>query len=158
VVYVFDHRHIGDFHFYNNSIINVASGFVGFESGSASAGCGESMRVQNNLWFKTEYAVNRTAQVTSLTWSHNAYFAMSTGDPDANKQTGSSDPFMNWAAYDFRLRNGTNAGESLSAPYNLDLSGITRGSDGRWDRGAVEFGGAMTAIPQPPSGLIVLPQ
>ena len=80
ILYVFDHRHTGDFHFVNNTIANVSSGFVGFDGA-----CGDSMRVQNNLWAGVETTVYRTANVSALTWSHNAYVSTVTGDTDPDR-------------------------------------------------------------------------
>jgi hypothetical protein len=158
VVYVFDHRHTGDFLFYNNSIINVENGFVGFESLAASAGCGDSMRVQNNLWFNARYSMTPTQKVTDLTWSHNAYFATSTTDSDPNRQVGSQTPFANWTAYDFGLAFATTRGVSLPTPYNLDWFGSVRGVDGSWDRGALELGGSPIPAPAAPTSLRIVIQ
>lgn len=138
IVYVFDHRHVGDFHFYNNTIVNVSSGFVGFDGA-----CGESMRVQNNLWAGVEGTVYRTANVASLTWSHNAYVATMTGDPDPDRQISPANPFVNWMGDDFRLTAASSPGVPLGAPYLVDVSGAVRGGDGVWDRGAREFTGSV---------------
>lgn len=143
IVYVFDHRHVGDFHFFNNTIVNVSSGFVGFDGA-----CGDTMRVQNNLWYGVETTVYRTANVTNLTWSHNAYASTATGDPDADKQVTATNPFVNWTGGDFRLAAATSPGVALAAPYDVDLAGSVRGSDGVWDRGALELG-ATAPSPAP---------
>jgi hypothetical protein len=143
IVYVFDHRHTGDFHFYNNTIANVSSGFVGFDGA-----CGDAMRVQNNLWAGVETTVYRTANVSNLTWSHNAYFATTTGDTDPERQVASGNPFVNWLGGDFRLAAATSPGVPLAAPYHVDLAGVVRGADGVWDRGAREFAGVgPTPVP-----------
>jgi hypothetical protein len=136
IVYVFDHRHGGDFHFYNNTIVNTSSGFVGFDGA-----CGEAMHVQNNLWYGIETTVYPTANVSNLTWSHNAYFSTATGDPDADMQISAANPFLNWMGDDFRLAAATSPGVVLRAPYHVDAAGVVRGSDGVWDRGALELGG-----------------
>lgn len=157
LVYVFDHRHTGEFVFHNNTVVNLENGFVGFEPGSASQGCGDSARVQNNIWFNTRYAVNRTASVSSLSWSHNSYVSTSTSDPDPNRQTGTTNPFVNWTAYDFRLNAATVAGASLAVPFNIDRTGAVRGSDGTWDRGALEFGGTPgPTAPSAPQNLRII--
>jgi hypothetical protein len=141
IVYVFDHRHAGDFHFYNNSIVNVGSGFVGFDGA-----CGDSMRVQNNLWYGIENTMYRTANVANLTWSHNAYFNTATGDTDPDRQVSATNPFVNWIGDDFRLAAATRPGVFLGAPYLVDVAGMVRGSDGVWDRGAFEFGGTVQPL------------
>jgi hypothetical protein len=53
---------------------------------------------------------------------------------------------------------GTNClkdGLSLSAPYNIDLLGATRGADGTWERGAYESSGGAPVKPNPPTALNV---
>lgn len=46
---------------------------------------------------------------------------------------------MNYARGDFRL-SAAIAGSALGAGYDdTDADGVTRGSDGIWDRGAFEF-------------------
>ena len=60
---------------------------------------------------------------------------------DDHFQTGTVDPFIDSTAYDFHLNAATDAGLSLTAPYNTDMSGSTRGGDGNWDRGAYEYSG-----------------
>jgi len=76
---------------------------------------------------------------------------------DTRNWSASGDPFVNYAGKDFRLKVATVAGTSLSAPFNLDIIGIARGSDGTWDRGAYEFGGTATTgtTPAAPTGLKV---
>ena len=39
----------------------------------------------------------------------------------------------------FHLTSATNNGISLPSPFNMDMDGKTRGSDGTWDRGAYEY-------------------
>lgn len=50
-----------------------------------------------------------------------------------------SDPFNNYAAYDFTLSGSTANGFTLSAPYNEDPLGNERGAGGNWDVGAYQF-------------------
>lgn len=45
------------------------------------------------------------------------------------------------------------AGTTLSAPYNMDMDGNTRGADGTWDQGAFEFGGTGSTKPGTPTNL-----
>jgi hypothetical protein len=142
IVNVFDHRHAGDFHFFNNTIANVSSGFVGLDGA-----CADAMRVQNNLWYGIESTVYVTANVGSLTWSHNAYFDTLTADTDASRQVAPGSPFVNWSGGDFRPAAATSPGLTLGAPYHSDATGAVRGSDGVWDRGALEFGGAVPPVP-----------
>jgi len=46
---------------------------------------------------------------------------------------------VNSGAGDFRLRAPTQAGQTLSSPFNQDGNGKTRGGDGVWERGAYEY-------------------
>lgn len=75
-----------------------------------------------------------------------------TGDPMKVTANGvssnyrvASNPFVNYNARDFRLAQAVSGATSLSAPYNTDPDGNTRGSDGTWDVGAYEFGGQQSA-------------
>jgi hypothetical protein len=59
-----------------------------------------------------------------------------------NNVTATSDPFVNYAARDFRLTSANqarNAGANLGSVYNTDGYGVVRGGDGVWDVGAYEF-------------------
>jgi hypothetical protein len=152
VINVFDHKHTGDFYFVNNTIIGVDNGFVGFDDT-----CAQQAIVRNNAWYDVTNPVFPTAGVTSLTWTHNAYFDAPSEDPDPNKQVGGSNPFVNWAAYDFAPAAPTAPGVSLPAPFNMDWSGKIRGSDGNWDRGALEFVGSPPSPPSAPTNLRIVP-
>jgi hypothetical protein len=61
--------------------------------------------------------------------------------PDAaNNEILAGDPFDNSGSDIFTLTGGSpTAGMVLSAPYDKDMFGNTRGSDGLWDRGALEY-------------------
>jgi hypothetical protein len=87
--------------------------------------------VRNNLFYDI---VGGDPGVTANTTSHNVYTA--------------SNPFVNYGSLDFHLSGATTAGTTLSSPYDTDIDGVTRGSDGTWDVGAFEFdsgGGDVTA-------------
>jgi hypothetical protein len=69
------------------------------------------------------------------------------GEPGPNdKRLTGVDPFANFKERDFRLARATDPGKKLEAPYDKDMFGNVRGTDGMWDRGALEF----TAPAQPP--------
>src|SRR5437899_8360956 len=57
-----------------------------------------------------------------------------------------SNPFVDWVNENYHLLAATQAGNTLSAPYNTDPDGNTRGADGVWDRGAFEFGASAPII------------
>lgn len=106
---------------------------------------GTNNTAHNNLW------VNCSNPGTDLngTVSHNAYSNASGSFGGTNQQLGvptsifvnyvtSTDRNANLTGEDFRLSGPTSAGLALSAPYNVDPLGNTRGADGIWDRGAFE--------------------
>jgi hypothetical protein len=77
---------------------------------------------------------------------------------DTNSQTFSSDPFVNYTARDLRLKAATQPGTSTGSPAgnSVDMFGVTRGGDGVWDRGALEFGGQIPTGPAAPSNVRVV--
>jgi hypothetical protein len=99
--------------------------------GTSSSGC----VAYNNLW----YDCVRTAHY-NFSLSHSWYDTGMNRDGDnTSVQLGTADPLINWADGDFHLKAATNAGHTLAAPFNQDMYGNTRGADGTWDRGAIEF-------------------
>ncbi|MBR9706551.1 hypothetical protein GOV14_05935 [Candidatus Pacearchaeota archaeon] len=58
---------------------------------------------------------------------------------EINGQLGAGNPFIDWQAEDFNLIEAIPGLDNFGAPYNLDMFGNVRGSDGVWDRGAVEY-------------------
>ncbi len=100
-----------------------------------------------------------------LNWDYNSYYGGSSnsGDTSAHKQTIAGDPFVNSTAYTiagFQLaasaESAMSAGISLASPYNIDMLGVTRGSNGKWDRGALQYPPASSGAPAPPGALTVL--
>lgn len=72
----------------------------------------------------------------------------------SNNTEVSTDPFVNYAAGDFRLDGATTAGTTLGSPYDTDLDGVTRGADGNWDLGAFEYvASGARLIPHAPAGM-----
>ena len=61
------------------------------------------------------------------------------GIDEPSKQLLTDDPFVDATAGDLRLAAPTEPGQSLSAPFEWDLAGTQRGTDGCWDRGAYEY-------------------
>jgi hypothetical protein len=79
-----------------------------------------------------------------------------TGMTQSNNTADSTNRFVNLAAGDFRLTTALQ-GVALNSPYNFDLTGRARGSDGVWDRGAYEFtGGTSTPPPAIPTNVRVI--
>lgn len=103
---------------------------------------------QNNLYFNSAWSWTGVD-----TQSHEACG----GGQDCsgtNQQTGIlSGQFTSYATDVFSLASATDAGTTLASPYDTDIQGATRGSDGTWDRGAYEYagggGGGDTTPPTP---------
>ena len=95
---------------------------------------------------------------------------------ESNLQQNSLDPFVDSGrnydgeVVDWQLSgtNLPNAGYSLPAPYNESCLNrlwqgpnavcITRGADGYWDRGAIEYASSPIPVLNPPTNLHVIPQ
>jgi hypothetical protein len=126
---------------YNNTFY----GLTGLSTGLRFTGETANLVVKNNLW-----AHNRTNQLPMAgEHDYNAFF--DNIRPDSNQdlsltvqedhvQVITSDPFQNAAALDFHLKQATDPGAALGAPYERDPDGKQRGTDGTWDRGAFEYG------------------
>lgn len=113
---------------YNNT-------FAGFKQGNLSILVRGSGTCRNNL----SYDMVRAPAYSCSTQNNNASAAQN--------------PFVGYTSGDFRLSRATGAGAVLPAPYNVDALGNTRGADGTWDLGALEFGGTQVPIPNPPTAL-----
>lgn len=138
---------------YNNSFHGINGNFSGV---IIQAGTG-SNEVRNNMW----YDCVATGHNFTGTISHNWYYlTTSSGDSSGTKQTGSSNLFTDADTNDYSLTAATDAGFSLSSPFNVDRNGVTRGSDGMWDRGAFEFagGGASGGDAGTNAGRIMMPR
>jgi hypothetical protein len=86
-----------------------------------------------------------------------------TNDPGTHKVVVSgSNPFVSPSTYNFALASDTSAGTTLTsvgtywngtAPvantFTTDMNGVTRGSNGTWDRGAFQYQPAIN----PPTNL-----
>ena len=136
---------------YNNTFINddVATG-----NPIGGSGQGTGNIAYNNLF----YNMNASAG-GGFTLDYNTYYSTTNSPTEVHKQTGSGNPFVNLASYNYQLAAATQAGSTLSSPYNVDSTGATRGGDGTWDRGAYEFssGGSTpppdTTPPAAPTGV-----
>jgi hypothetical protein len=101
---------------YNNTIAGIQNALGGLIL--INGGTGNIAR--NNLWWDT------------------GTFSGASANTESDNVIASSDPFVNYATGDFHLASAI-AGFSLSSPYNVDLEGETRGGDGTFDVGALEF-------------------
>lgn len=114
---------------YNNTFVNIP----GYSARVNFYHDGGGNRIYNNLWYNCQYANQHGGNADSN------YYINTPHNNEPHIQIGASDPFVNWKGGDFRLKGPTAAGYPLASPYNLDLQGRTRGQDGRWDRGALEY-------------------
>ena len=120
--------------FYNNTMANSAGPLL-YQSNN---GTGSGNIVKNNLIYNSPSGCCTTTGGGAIDNQYNAYFDSGTKS-ETGVQNGSGNPFVSSATGNFRLLSATNAGVTLSTPYNVDLVGVTRGNDGSWDRGAYEF-------------------
>ncbi len=130
---------------YNNTCADMNLGCVINNSGSNGGGVGATGEIRNNIG----YGGNSGFNVGNMTNSNNTVVS-------------SSSQFVNYAARDFHLASATAAGYTLSSPYNADMDGNTRGSDGVWDLGAYEYKSGSFAVsgsgvrePAPPKNLSI---
>jgi hypothetical protein len=145
-----DNQNVGnDIEVMNNTIVDV----VGVWSGVViQAGSGNVMR--NNLW----YSSVETGTAFSGTISHNWYYnTQADGDSTPTKVvcTTGCNVFVDLPNRNFHLVKSLPAGYALPAPVSVDSTGVTRGIDGTWDRGAYEFSGNMLSPSAAPKGLTV---
>jgi hypothetical protein len=118
----------GPIKMYNNTFVSLQSAFV--------TNSGVTGEAYNNIFYDLN---NGVTGFDNYTHNYN-YFDTALGSSfgEANAQTGGS-PFTNFASRDYTLAAATSAGTTLASPYNADMTGKTRGSDGTWDRGAFEY-------------------
>ncbi len=146
---------------YNNSFVNLKPGtngvrFFGNTSGNV---------LYNNIWYGSNNVfhggVNYDYNYYANTFFYLQDFNPAAHEPasDAGKRSVvTADPFVDSAHENFHLKAPLSGypGMSLSAPYNQDMEGRVRGSDGVWDRGAYEYGpGGGSSLPSltPPQNL-----
>ena len=134
---------------YNNTFAN---GYVAtctpLQAGFTS---GNSATAYNNLFYNMSGSGCTAAHINFNTHDYNEVLG-SSNDSETHIVTGSANPFVaagygDWR--DYKLKAATPAGMTLSSPYNIDVDGNVRGSDGTWDRGAFEFGGTGSALKKP---------
>jgi len=142
-----------DMKVYNNAFININANVTlgGWHAGiyfGASLSTGNV--AYNNLWYNC-----RSRDLGGNDWyegfdehdyswyygntEHEAPYDATLVASEANAQLGAGNPFADWQNMSFSLTSATDAGLTLPAPYNKDMFGVTRGADGNWDRGAIEF-------------------
>jgi hypothetical protein len=111
---------------HNNTLAGVQSGTCTIRFNGADT----NTVARNNIWYGLGGAVSTGC--SAVTCSDNGTV---------------TDIFVAAASGNFRLSQATTAGFSLSAPYDTDMDGATRGSDGTFDRGAFEFDSTPAGTP-----------
>ena len=131
---------------YNNTFVNIK----GLNSGIIFT-LGNNNKAYNNIWYNCSVnLISFTNVEHDYNWFAENYRygsgdpiplypgsgAFLMVDPEDNQQVVTGSPFVDWQNGDFKLTSATEAGLNLSAPFNTDMFGATRGADGNWDRGA----------------------
>ena len=124
----------GPIFFYNNTVVN----------------CWGDIRPANSGGTWSSDSVSRNNIFYNISSGYNGG-----GINAANNITGGSNPFVNYAGQDYHIVATTgagyprNSGVALAAvsghTLNLDAEGKTRGADGSWDIGALEYGAAVAS-------------
>ncbi|MGZ3782814.1 MAG: hypothetical protein ACXVCY_19380, partial [Pseudobdellovibrionaceae bacterium] len=137
---------------YGNTFINV-SGPILYQN-NAGLGYGFGNVMINNLLYNSPSLYDQAGGGV-ISHSYNALFASGTIS-ETGVQIGTGDPFVDSAHGDYHLKFATNAGLTLSSPFNKDITGIARGADGVWDRGAYEFSLDGTTLLTAPQNLRIV--
>ena len=131
-------------------------------AGSGGSTCGSScptVMIENNLWYGCAYVYGDYSSYCSVvncasgsTQDYNTSYQGNVpsgdnwqtnspaGPDDANNSSGN--PFASLTANTiagFALSSDTTAGITLLSPYDVDMLGTVRGSNGTWDRGALQI-------------------
>jgi hypothetical protein len=139
-------------HIVNNTFANLpSSGNPAIYFKHSGGAVDTNVNVLNNLFFTTTFAV---VGATNQTHSACGGGATCVGGSAQNGLPPSI--FRSWTEQDLRLASPTQPG--TASAYLADKSGVARGADGVWDRGAFEFGGGggtTTTGLAPPTGVVV---
>jgi hypothetical protein len=155
---------------YNNTVYNYLDGMSSNPSLFYSQSNSSNNEVRNNLYYHSTdsfyYANGGTGNVCSHEYRNATTWSGMDNFKCTSSQTATGNPFVSVieGSENFQLTAATLAGYTLASPYNQDCSGkllkgptapcVTRGADGVWDRGAFEYGFAIS----PPTNIrIILP-
>jgi hypothetical protein len=141
---------------YNNTFYNFQAGWA-LTSRIGNEGSGTGWVVENNIWYCAANCVGATHLLGGGGGAadYNGYSSGIVHGSEAHAQTITANPFVSTAAKNLRLTAPTTGGLSLAAAYQTDMTGMTRGADGVWDRGAFEFAGVP--LPAIPGGVRIIP-
>jgi hypothetical protein len=171
VVGLFGENWSGYLRFTNNTIAGIYNSHMDAPGAGAGSGIGPNVPagtvMNNNLWWGSGYVFGVKGDYNAA-WAGpaiNSQFDGGIGSEPHGYVNNSSttNPFVNWTSSTlagFQLttsgENTIPAGLTMSSPYDVDLFGVTRGSNGKWDRGAFQIGSASSSQPpNPPTGLTV---
>jgi hypothetical protein len=145
---------VGNWFSHTRSTGRNTSIVIGGDGGSWAGVGGTGNLVYNNTWANINEAatfpmvdLNGTGNIAR----NNLFYGSVDSDVSANttsdNDVAGADPFVNYGTLDLRLSGATSPGTTLSAPYDTDPLGATRGDDGTWDVGAYEYdsGGGGTS-------------
>jgi hypothetical protein len=137
---------------YNNTIANGTFNLSNSLSfGNGNPGEGSSITEANNLFWNATPASNGVScRANSICSTDYDYFGSTTHTPQSHEQVTTLNPFTNWMSGNFHLTADTNAGASLSSPFNVDPDGNTRTT---WTRGAFQFVSGTSATVASPTSL-----
>lgn len=134
----------------NNTFVDGGAQFAANWGLQFPDGSGNILR--NNMWFEVNSQIPSFDLGSNATNTHNAFGPTSISTGTSAQVSVPSSIFVNFAGKNFKLASATSCGIALSAPYDKDMLGNTRGADGCWDRGAFEFGsGTGSTDTQPPA-------
>jgi hypothetical protein len=127
---------------YNNTVIDCPGPIL--YQNNVGLGSGSGNTVINNLFYNSSAKIIEQAGGGAIAHSYNALFDYTIDTPPSETgiQIATGNPFVNLASGNYHLRISTDAGFTLASPYDVDMDGISRGTDGTWDRGALEFVGS----------------
>jgi hypothetical protein len=155
---------------FNNTVVNSGGGgfFNQCESNSSSdpAACSSASGnvVEDNLIWNSAGRINQDlgghGYGGTITQDYNSCFSCTSNfSSETHGQIVTGNPYVNSSGGNYQLASdgGTDCtsttvvcvGLSLSAPYNMDVNGNTRGADGTWERGAFEFNSGAPPPPKP---------
>jgi hypothetical protein len=140
---------ISGFYVYNNDFINIITWeeLVALQYADIIENC----YCYNNIFYSTQAdaGAGPSASFKNFTLGWNWFYDnkhintnidadLAAGCP--NSQIGTENPFVDWegGTLNFNLIAATDAGTTLPG-YDKDMFGVTRGADGVWDRGAIEY-------------------
>lgn len=141
---------------FNNSFVNIQCNYAG--AGIVFHEDAGGNEAYNNLWYSCAKPAQFVGVINNYnTLIHTEYAWNSVPGSDDVYISDDIDPFENWQEHNFQLKEGfidrVGPGKHLSSSYNRDLFGTIRGTDGLWDRGAIEYVSSKTTDQSPTASI-----